>query len=104
MHYLDEFIKEQNERNTLSGYQTLIPEYIDNHMYRFDSYDDESIEYVFIQITDLIRKGYIERAKLAFDNLSDKIKEGRDPKKREKEWNFLLSLAMALDEEENEND
>lgn len=100
MHYLDEFIKEQNDRNALSGYSSLIPEYTDNYMYEFDSYDDESIEYVFVQITDLIRKGYIERAKRAFDNLSDKIKEGRDIKKREKEWDLLLTLAMTLDEEE----
>jgi hypothetical protein len=98
MHYIDQFINEQNERSVLSGHKKIIPEYIDNYMYPFNSYDDEDIQYVLVQITDLIRKGSIDIAKGAFDNLSDKVKEGINPERRKKEWELLLALAMELDE------
>lgn len=104
MHYIEQFIKEQNEREVLSGHKKIIPEYTDNYMYMFDSYDNEEVDQALIKITDLIRKGFIQFARKVYEKLSDKIREGNNAQKRQNVWNSLVALAIDLDEQESEND
>jgi len=101
MNYIDQFIFEQNQRNYLSGYQKNIAlEYINNYAYMFDTYDNDEVDQALIKITDIIRQGSIELAREIFDRLSDKIKEGNNPQKRQNVWNALLALSIDLDETE----
>jgi hypothetical protein len=109
MHYLDEYIIEQTERNILSGYKkTVTLEFINNFrasesdnnkIYAFKTYDDPMAQQVLEIVVSNILEGKMDTAYKYFMNLSREVKEvAGKPEIIQKFWELLLMNAQNPDE------
>jgi hypothetical protein len=91
MHYLDQFIREQSEKNALAGYkETVNLEYVENQFeppFKYQSYKE-----VDPQLLDIVMM--IRDARNLFNELSDDIKEAKNPSHKEKIWNAVIKAAL----------
>jgi len=91
MDYLDQFIKEQCEKNVLAGYKNSVNlEYVENQFgtpFKYQSYKE--IDPELLDIVYMIRD-----ARKMFDELSDNVKEAKNPVLKEKIWNAVIKAAL----------
>ena len=91
MDYIDEFIKEQYEKNTLAGYKNSVNlEYVENQFgppFKYQSYEETDPE-----LTDIAFM--IRDARNIFDELSDNVKEAQNTIRKETIWNSIIKAAL----------
>lgn len=91
MDYLDQFIKEQCEKNALAGYKESVNlEYIENQFGPPAKY--QSYKEVDPQLLDIVMM--IQDARNLFNELSEDVKEARNPVLKEKIWNDVIRAAL----------
>lgn len=91
MDYLDEFIKEQCEKSALAGYKNSINlEYVEKQFGPPAKY--QSYKEVDPQLLDIVMM--IRDARKLFNELSDDVKEARNPSLKEKIWNAVIRAAL----------
>jgi predicted transcriptional regulator len=109
MHYLDEYITEQTERNILSGYEKTVAlefinkqraeEFAKNRTYAFKSYMDDTANGVLEIIVSNIFQGKVDAAYKLFMRLSNEVEEvAGKPEIVQKFWEKLLKYAQKKEE------
>jgi hypothetical protein len=107
MHYLDEYITEQTERNILAGQSTIALEYKFTTPYPYESFDNDEITDALFRLARVVNSRGLDYARRVFDMFCKSIREAViNPARKEAVWRSVLATADRLKKEnfEEEND